>query len=145
MGVKLDSGKGGVKPDINVTPLVDVVLVLLIIFMVIIPNMQEGKTIEMIKVEAADKPDDGIEPLAVTIDRNEVYTLDDSDLPRQQVLDSLSGSFAQNPERRVLLRADATLPYKTVRDFFADVQQIGFVNVSLAVGVAREWSEAEGG
>jgi biopolymer transport protein ExbD len=119
--------------------------VLLIIFMVIIPNMQGGKTIEMIKVEAADKPDDGIEPLAVTIDRNEVYTLDDSDLPRQQVLDSLSGSFAQNPERRVLLRADATLPYKTVRDFFADVQQIGFVNISLAVGVAREWSEAEGG
>ena len=44
MGAQLDTGKGGkgVKPNINVTPLVDVVLVLLIIFMVIIPNMQDG-------------------------------------------------------------------------------------------------------
>lgn len=145
MGVKLGNSKGGVAPDINVTPLVDVVLVLLIIFMVIIPNMQEGKTIDMIKVETADKPDDSVEPLAVTIDRNEVYTLGESDLPRGDVLESLEASFAQDPERRVLLRADATLPYKTVRDFFAEVQQIGFQNIALAVGVAREWSEGEGG
>jgi biopolymer transport protein ExbD len=145
MGVKLDSGKGGVTPDINVTPLVDVVLVLLIIFMVIIPNMQEGKTIEMVKVEAADKPDNGVEPLAVTIDRNEVYTLGDEDLARAMVLSSLGEAYAQDPGRRVLLRADATLPYKTVREFFHEVQEIGFVNIGLAVGVAREWSEGEAG
>jgi hypothetical protein len=65
MGAALDTGKGskGVKPNINVTPLVDVVLVLLIIFMVIIPNMQDGKPIEMVNVfnpdpdaEAKDEP-----------------------------------------------------------------------------------------
>jgi biopolymer transport protein ExbD len=145
MGAKLDSGKGGVTPDINVTPLVDVVLVLLIIFMVIIPNMQEGKTIEMVKVEAADKSEDGVEPLAVTIDRDEVYTLGDEDLGRARVLEELGAAFAEDPGRRVLLRADAALPYKTVREFFAEVQEIGFVNIGLAVGVAREWSEGEGG
>lgn len=144
MGAKLGSGKG-VVPDINVTPLVDVVLVLLIIFMVIIPNMQEGKTIDMVKVEAADENEDDVEPLSVTIDRNEVYTLGDADLPRGDVLDSLEASYAQDPKRRVLLRADATLPYKTVRDFFHAVQELGFVNIALAVGVAREWSEGEGG
>jgi hypothetical protein len=44
----------------------------------------------------------------------------------------------------ILLRGDSRLPYRVVRDLFADVQEIGFGNVALAVGVNREWSEEEG-
>ena len=149
MGVALDSGGGGSKrrhltPVINVTPLVDVVLVLLIIFMVIIPNMQEGKTIEMVKVDAADKNADDVEPIVITIDRTEVCTYDEDDMSQSDCLALLRGAYAANPRRRVLLRGDAVLPYRVMRGFFREVQEIGFGGVSLAVGVAREWKEGEG-
>jgi biopolymer transport protein ExbD len=146
VGVALDSGGGKprVAPNINVTPLVDVVLVLLIIFMVIIPNMQEGKTIEMIKVDVADKNADDVEPITITIDRNEVCTYDDTDMNSSDCLARLRAAFAENPRRRVLLRGDAVLPYRVMREFFREVQEIGFGGVSLAVGVAREWKEGEG-
>jgi biopolymer transport protein ExbD len=119
-------------------------LVLLIIFMLVIPNMQEGKTIEMVKVDVADKLADQVEPLVVTIDRNEVYSLDETDMSRAEVVAALQGAHANNPRQRVLLRGDASLPYVTVREFFHEVQQMGFPSVALAVGVAREWSEQEG-
>jgi len=121
-----------------------VVLVLLIIFMVIIPNMQEGKTIEMVKVDAADRNADDVEPISITIDRNEICTYDDVDMSQADCLARLSAAFAENPRRRVLLRGDAGLPYRVMRGFFRETQEIGFGGVSLAVGVAREWKEGEG-
>lgn len=148
MGATLDARSGGskrpaLKPVINVTPLVDVVLVLLIIFMVIIPNMQEGKTIDMVKVAAADKNTDEAEAIVITIDRNEVCTYDDDDMTQAECLARLRGAHAENARRRVLLRGDSALPYRVMRGFFREVQEMGFGGVSLAVGVAREWKEGE--
>jgi biopolymer transport protein ExbD len=130
-----------VSPNINVTPLVDVVLVLLIIFMVIIPNMQEGKTIEMIKVEIADAFKEEETPITVTISVGDVYTVDEQDMSYAQAVQSLRRAYADNPKTKVLLRGDARLPYSTVRSMFHEAREIGFVNVALAVGVSREWSE----
>ncbi len=146
MGAQLGSGgkKKGVQPNINVTPLVDVVLVLLIIFMVVLPNVQAGKPVSMVKVATADKNEDGKEPLTVTIDINEVYTWAEADVERSAALDGLRREYAEDASQRVLLRADAGLRYAIVRDFFKDVQEIGFPTVSLAVGVSAEWSEEEG-
>ncbi len=146
MGAQLNSGnrKKGAQPNINVTPLVDVVLVLLIIFMVVLPDVQGGKPVEMVKVAKADKNADGVEPLTVTIDINEVYTWSKADVSREAALDGLRIEFARDPKQRVLLRADAGLRYAVVRDFFRDAQGIGFPTVSLAVGVSAEWKEGEG-
>jgi biopolymer transport protein TolR len=147
VGVQLDTSGGkkrGIAPIINVTPLVDVVLVLLIIFMVIIPNMQDGKTIEMVKVDAADHNSDDSEPITITIDRKEICSFDTTDMTIAGCLGALREEFAVHPKRRVLLRGDATLPYRVMRDVFHEAQEIGFGGVSLAVGVAREWSEEEG-
>ena len=142
MGAQLSSGrkKKGAQPNINVTPLVDVVLVLLIIFMVVLPDVQGGKPVEMVKVAAADKHSDS-EPLTVTVDLNEVYTWDDADVTREVALGGLRAEYMRDPKQRVLLRADAGLRYAIVRDFFAEVQGIGFPTVSLAVGVGAEWKE----
>jgi biopolymer transport protein ExbD len=142
MGVQLDSGgkKKGVAPNINVTPLVDVVLVLLIIFMVVLPDMSDsGKKIDMVKVAKADKPEG--ELVTVTIDSKEAYSLGDVDLEREAVLAGLRTSFEADSRQPVLLRADAQLPYRVVREFFAEIQEIGFENIALAVGVSREWAE----
>jgi biopolymer transport protein TolR len=142
MGAALDTGKSGkgVKPNINVTPLVDVVLVLLIIFMVIIPNMQDGKPIEMVNVLNPDKDaEDKEEPLTVTIDRAENYVIDKSELPRAAAIAELQQVHARSPKRKLLIRADAKLPYVKVREFFREVQQIGFGGVALAVGTQAKW------
>jgi biopolymer transport protein ExbD len=138
------SDKGGISPNINVTPLVDVVLVLLIIFMVIIPNMQEGKAIEMIKVEKADDVKSDQPPLTITLALDGEYTVDETDdVPREQVIEVLRATYARDPRTKVLLRGDTRLPYREVRELFREVQEIGLANVALAVGVNREWSEGE--
>jgi|SRR5690606_22170857 biopolymer transport protein TolR len=147
MGMAVETGKPGKgpKPTINVTPLVDVVLVLLIIFMLIIPNMQGDKPIELVNVLFPDKDAAAEEePLVVTIDRNEVYTVDDQDLAREQAIARLREVYVRNPRRKVLLRGDARLPYKAVRAFFKEVQDIGFGGVSLAVGAQRKWDGGGG-
>ena len=141
MGATVGASNGkGVKPNINVTPLVDVVLVLLIIFMVIIPNMQDGKPIEMINVFHPDKDaEEKDEPLTITIDRSENYIVDDRELPRASVIAELREVHARSARRKLLIRADARLPYAKVREFFKEVQDIGFGGVALAVGTQRTW------
>lgn len=145
MGATLASGKGrkGIAPVINVTPLVDVVLVLLIIFMLVIPNVQnEGKPIEMIKVEAADRLADDKEPIVVTVDRSETYLVGGKELPRDAAVAEVLALAAADRTQRVLLRADAELPYKPIRELFAALQEGGLANVALAVGVARDAAKA---
>ncbi len=138
--VQTSSGGKGVKPNINVTPLVDVVLVLLIIFMVIIPNMQDGKPIEMINVFHPD-PDaeEKDEPLTVTIDRAENYVVGEHELSRAAAIAELREVHARSARRKLLIRADAKLPYASVRGFLKEVQEIGFGGVALAVGTQRTW------
>lgn len=140
MAVDLQSGKGGsITPNINVTPLVDVVLVLLIIFMLVIPNVQgEGKPIEMIKVEAADKLTDDEEPIIITVDRGESYLVGEHELSKEAAIQEVIALAQANPRQRVLLRADALLPYKPIRELFAGLQEGGLVNIALAVGVDND-------
>ncbi len=145
MGMSLDTGgKGkGAKPNINVTPLVDVVLVLLIIFMVVLPSVQDGKTIELVNVFHPEKDkDEDTPPVSVTVTRDAGYSIDQRDLSREALMQELRTIHATEPKRRVLLRGDASLPYETMRDLFRDCQDIGFGAVSLAVGKQREWKES---
>jgi len=147
MGAAIETGKPGKgpKPSINVTPLVDVVLVLLIIFMVIIPNMQEGKAIELVDVSNPDKEnDDKLEPLAVTIDVNEVITVGEADMSREDAIAELTSIYAVTPRRRMILRGDARLRFVVLRGLFKDIQDIGFSGVSLEVAGKREWNPEEG-
>ncbi len=131
--------KTSVTPNINVTPLVDVVLVLLIIFMLVIPNVQnEGKPIELIKVDAADRLSDEQEPIIVTVDREEHYLVGSQELSREAAVAEVLAQAAANPKLRVLLRADAALAYRPVRELFGALQAGGLVHVALAVGVARK-------
>jgi biopolymer transport protein TolR len=115
MGAALDTGKGkkGVRPNINVTPLVDVVLVLLIIFMVIIPNMQDGKPIEIINVFNPDKDDRGEGRAADRHHRPRARCSPSTTRTgaRAGAIADLQGIYARNPKRKLLIRGDAKLPY----------------------------------
>ena len=149
MGVQLDAGGGDkkVKPNINVTPLVDVVLVLLIIFMLVIPNMQEGVAIELFKADNAIKDEEDAEPVTVTLalakDSGEVsYHIGDEELSRDGLIAQLAQIRAEDPSRPLLFRGDSRIEYGKVREVFHECQNLGFAYIQLAVGAQKQgWEE----
>ena len=144
MGVQLSTGKDkGVKPNINVTPLVDVVLVLLIIFMLVIPNMQEGVPIELFKAKNAEKDSEEAEPITLSIaklkDSDEVsYHIGDVEFSRDQLIAELARQHQADPSKPLLFRGDARIDYGKIRDVFHECQNLGFAYIQLAVGAQKE-------
>jgi biopolymer transport protein TolR len=150
MGVQLDASGGKdkrVKPNINVTPLVDVVLVLLIIFMLVIPNMQEGVPIELFKAKNADNDEEEDKPITVSITKakgsDEVgYYLEDEQVGRDELIASLASLHQQDPSRVLLFRGDSRIEYGKIRDVFHECQNLGFAYIQLAVGAQKTgWQE----
>ena len=120
------------EPEINVTPLVDVVLVLLIIFMVITPALAEGEHVELPAIFNVDKKKEG-EPLDLTLAANGMVILDKEEVEESALRGKLAEFYAQDPERKLLLKADSALPYVKVRETFALAQDVGFRGISLKV------------
>jgi biopolymer transport protein ExbD len=119
----------------NVTPLVDVVLVLLIIFMVVAPRLEHDVQVNL---PGVFNPDPELEttpaPLKVTVASDGEYYVDEQRYDLDQVIDFLSNAHAEDPLRRLLLRADSNLNYGQVRVLFARAQQVGFPGIALMVG-----------
>ena len=117
--------------EINVTPMVDVMLVLLIIFMVAAPLLVTGVAVDLPKTSAKALPSD-VEPISVTIDARgqrsigEEVLSDAAFAARLQALREARGADA-----RVVIRADAGLPYGQVAALLADVTGSGFTKVAL--------------
>ena len=139
-----------VTPDINVTPLVDVVLVLLIIFMVIAPALEHGERFELPGILAPDKEQKGkLDPVTVTVGRSGTIYLEKAPTTAEALPAQLADIHAREPERRVVLKGDGALDYQKVRDVFAIVQNAGFPGVSLQVqkrgsGKEEKTEEKEG-
>lgn len=122
-------------PAMNVTPLVDVVLVLLIIFMVVLPRMEHGQEIELPDIENVDEEPEGrTDPIHVSLAANESLALEDQPFERDALLRELERLHREAPRRRVILSGDRGLRYDVVRTLFASCQAIGFPGVSLRVG-----------
>lgn len=144
MGVQLNTGGDKkVKPNINVTPLVDVVLVLLIIFMLVIPNMQEGVPIELFKAKNAEQDDEQAEPITLSVarvkDRDEVsYHIGDVEYSRDGVIAELARQHQADPSKPLLFRGDSRIDYGKIRDVFHECQNLGFAYIQLAVGAQKE-------
>jgi len=124
-----------VLPDMNVTPLVDVVLVLLIIFMVVAPRMDQDVQVELPGIFNPDPDAKGVmDPLKVTIAKAGEYHIDDKQYDLDGAIEYLSNEHALDPYRRLVLRADARLTYGDVRGMLARSQEVGFPGTSLLVG-----------
>lgn len=121
-------------PEINVTPLVDVVLVLLIIFMVIAPALEHGERVELPAVSQPDKQQKGkLDPVTVTVAASGTLYLEKEVVPADALPGRLADLHAREPDRRVVLKGDGTLDYAKVREVFGIVQNAGFGGVSLQV------------
>lgn len=116
--------------QINVTPLVDVMLVLLIIFMVTAPMMQEGIDVNLPKVRAAGlKAAD--EPIIVTIDRSRKIFLNDRQFKPAELREKLRAINSARGGITVLLRADETVPYGHVMGAMAEIRAAGIEKVGM--------------
>ena len=121
-------------PIINVTPLVDVVLVLLIIFMVIAPSLEHGERVELPSILEPDDNQKGkLDPVTVTVGRSGTVYLEKAPTTIAGLPVQLADIHAREPERRVVLKGDGALDYQKVRDVFGIVQNSGFTGVSLQV------------
>jgi biopolymer transport protein TolR len=125
--------KSGVRSDINVTPLVDVVLVLLIIFMVITPMLQRGKSVELPKAKnAVQNKAQGPEPLfvSVTADGKVYIESDKQPASPEQLIDAMKSAVAEG--KRVMVKADVNTEYGAVRPVLDKASKAKLKGVQLA-------------
>ena len=134
----------GVRPDINVTPLVDVVLVLLIIFMVVAPRMDQDVPVDLPGIFNPDPEiETAMDPVKLSVAKAGEYYLNDEKLDLEGAVAALAAQHAAEPLRRLVLRADAKLTYGQVREILARSQQVGFPGMSLMVGERHRDDGAE--
>ena len=114
MAMSVGGNAGGPKADINITPLVDVVLVLLIIFMVVTPMMQKG--IE-VKLPEAKHVIQGHEqsPLIITVTSSKTIYVDKEPVAEDALVDTVKREIEMLPNRTILLKGDKTLKWADVR------------------------------
>jgi len=119
-------------PTINVTPLVDVVLVLLIIFMVIAPQLEAGERVELPGIMHVDQKSK-IEAMTLTITASGRYLLEKDSIEESQLASVLAAQHDKSPDKRVVIKGDRGVKYGKMRDVFAVAQKIGFIGVALMV------------
>jgi len=115
--------------DINVTPLVDVMLVLLIIFMVAAPLMAAGIPVNLPKAQANPLVDQK-QPVAVTIDAEGKFFVDQREVAADELILVLSES-ADSKERRIHVRGDKTIAYGKVIEVMGLINSAGYTKVAL--------------
>jgi biopolymer transport protein TolR len=126
------SGRGRYRPlsEINVTPLVDVMLVLLIIFMVTAPLMTSGVSVDLPKTNAQPLNNDS-EPLTVTVNAAGDIFLQDQQVEIADLVTKLQAIAQNNPERRIFVRGDKDLAYGRIMQVMGTITQGGFTKVAL--------------
>lgn len=127
------SSRQQLEPSINVTPLVDVMLVLLIIFMVITPTLAEGADIDLPSIVSIDQAPKDLDPIDVALLRNGDTLLNKAPIAAKQLEPRLREMHAKDPKRRAMIKADNAVKYGRVRETFAMLQKIGFHGVALRV------------
>jgi biopolymer transport protein TolR len=116
--------------EINVTPFVDVMLVLLIVFMVSAPLMTVGVPVDLPKTAAPSLPADN-KPLFISIDtQNRIY-LQETQVELANLVPLLRAITENNPEARVLVRGDAKIAYGTMLQVMGTISAGGFTKVGL--------------
>ncbi len=131
MGMQVGSGGAEVKADINVTPLVDVCLVLLIIFMVVTPMLQKGQAVKVpVSAEPQKVPEDAKQILVVVSEKRE-YWINKDKVTEPQFQAQIQETFQRNPGQSIVVKADARLEFGVVKKTMLAIRDAGFQQVGL--------------
>ncbi|MGZ2258625.1 protein TolR [Roseobacter sp. A03A-229] len=127
--------KAAPMSEINVTPFVDVMLVLLIIFMVAAPLLTVGVPVELPKTAAGALPTDQEEPLTITITAEGAVQIQTTDTARDELVPKLRAIAAERTTDQIFLRADGAVPYAQVMEVMGALNAGGFANIGLVTDI----------
>jgi biopolymer transport protein ExbD len=140
----LGGAKGGVKSDINVTPLVDVMLVLLIIMMLVAPMLQQGVQVTLPKAQnTVDKPEQSGQTV-LAISRNKEFYVNAKPVTEQELSRRITDLLENKVEKVVLIKADEEVEYSAVMAAMDQLRQAGIEDIGLVTDPKKQQSTAGG-
>ena len=138
-------GSGGVKSDINVTPLVDVMLVLLIIMMIIAPLLQKGVDVRLpIAVNSASKPETQ-DQTVLGIKADKTVWINGVEVRKEEMRQRLDAILETKKEKLILIKADEDAPYSAIMDAMDQLRMSGIEDVGLITDSKAQSALAQGG
>ena len=139
MSLHVGGGYGGyggdpdepILSEINVTPLVDVMLVLLVIFMITAPMMHRGIEVALPRAEAENLPMRVEDPLVLSINRDGVVYLGSDPIHSSQLVDRLTPVLQERQDQSIFLKGDRDVPYGVVIEVLDTLRQGGIQNIGM--------------
>src|SRR5499426_1475881 len=144
MAVQLGGG-GGVKSDINVTPLVDVMLVLLIIMMIVAPLLQQGVSVKLPKATNTQEKPDTQEQTVLAIDSNRRLYLNAVPVLKDDLQRRVTDILENKKDRIVIIKADEDVEYSAVMDAMDALRASGIEDMGLITDPRRTSQTGQGG
>ncbi|MGC9371283.1 MAG: protein TolR [Paracoccaceae bacterium] len=137
--------RAAVMSEINVTPFVDVMLVLLIIFMVAAPLLTVGVPVELPETAAEALPAEQEEPLTITLTADGLILIQKTETPRDQLIPKLRAIAAERVDDKLYLRADGAIPYAEIMQVMGALNAAGFRNIGLVTDPGGPRLDGQGG
>jgi biopolymer transport protein ExbD len=133
MSMNVGQNRGGAIADINVTPMADIMIVLLIIFMVITPMLQKGVDVRLPVASNTAERKDEQKTITVAIKRDATTYLNGIVVPQPQMVPQVKERLEEAPEgsKIVFLKADSELPYSEVMKVMDDLREAGVEEIAL--------------
>ena len=145
MSMDVGGSKGGIKADINVTPLVDVMLVLLIIMMLIAPMLQQGVAVKLpVASNTTDKPSTQDQTIVAIAANKDIY-VDAKLVAKSELASKIIELLRDKTEKLVLIKADTDVEYGAVMGAMDDLRQAGIEDVGLITDPKKGFKPAGGG
>ncbi|HZL92322.1 MAG TPA: biopolymer transporter ExbD [Vicinamibacterales bacterium] len=144
MAVQLGGG-GGVKSDINVTPLVDVMLVLLIIMMIVAPLLQQGVSVKLPQAANTTEKPDTQDQTVLAIDSNKRLYLNTVPVQTGDLRRKIEEVLEGKKDRIVIIKADVDVEYSAVMDAMDELRASGIEDMGLITDPRRTSTTGQGG
>lgn len=138
-------GRAAAMAEINITPMVDVMLVLLIIFMVAAPLLTVGVPIELPKTAANALPTEQQEPLTITMTVDGLLLIQNTEVAGDELIPKLAAIAAERTDNKVFLRADGGVPYARVAQVMGALNAGGFNSIGLVTDTGGPSLNGPGG
>lgn len=132
MGASVGNSSGGPMADINVTPLIDVVLVLLVVFMVITPLLSSGLPVDLPAATSTVTVNDVGQHIVVSITADGRWAVEQDEVEKDGLPNAMFAEFRQRPESTILVKADRNLEYREVRELMDVLAENRWSSVLLA-------------